>query len=115
MLEKPTTQESWRGEHHRANPDNDDQIDEINVTFRGSMSITSKTQGKKLEREIGLTKHIEPERRIKWSDTDIWFGPKDDPEIELYNRNLPFVIKLTIRRHKVPKTLVDNGLHSTSS
>jgi hypothetical protein len=27
---------------------------EINVIFRGSMSLTSKTQGKKLQREISL-------------------------------------------------------------
>jgi hypothetical protein len=43
--------EPHRGEHHRANPDNEEQIDEINVIFGGSMSIASKTQGKKLERE----------------------------------------------------------------
>jgi hypothetical protein len=29
-------------------------MDEINVIFRGNLSITSKTQGKKLEREIGM-------------------------------------------------------------
>jgi hypothetical protein len=29
------------------------------------MSITSKMQGKKLEREIGLAQHIELERRMK--------------------------------------------------
>jgi hypothetical protein len=29
-------------------------MDEINVIFRGSLSIASKTQGKKLEREINL-------------------------------------------------------------
>jgi hypothetical protein len=72
------------------------------------MSITLKTQGKKLKREIGLAKHIESKRRIKWSDTDISFRPEDHPEIELYNQNLPFVVNLTIRRHKVAKTLVDN-------
>jgi hypothetical protein len=54
MLEKPTTQEPQRGEHHRADPNNEDQMDEINVIFEGSLSITSKTQGKKLEREISL-------------------------------------------------------------
>jgi hypothetical protein len=32
----------------------DEQMGEINVIFRGSMSITSKTQGKKLEQEINL-------------------------------------------------------------
>jgi hypothetical protein len=42
-------QEPRRGEHRRANPDNEDQMGEINVIFRGSMSIASKTQEKKLE------------------------------------------------------------------
>jgi hypothetical protein len=46
---------------------------------------------------------------MKWSDTDISFGPKDHPKIELSNQNLPFVVKLPIRRHKVAKTLIDNG------
>jgi hypothetical protein len=50
MAQKPR-----RGKHHRANPpDDEEQMGEINVIFRGSMSITSKTQGKKLEREINL-------------------------------------------------------------
>jgi hypothetical protein len=40
---------------------------------------------------------------------DIPFGPDDDPEIELSDRNLPFVVKLLIRRHNVDKTLIDNG------
>jgi hypothetical protein len=31
---------------------------EINVIFGGSMSITSKTQGKKLQREISLAQQI---------------------------------------------------------
>jgi hypothetical protein len=35
---------------------------EINMIFGGSMSITSKTQGKKLQREISLTQQIEPGR-----------------------------------------------------
>jgi hypothetical protein len=51
MLEKPATQEAWRGEHRWVNLDNEDQMNEINVIFEGSLSITSKTQGKKLERE----------------------------------------------------------------
>jgi hypothetical protein len=46
---------------------------------------------------------------MKWSDTDISFGPEDHPKIELSNQNLPFVVKLPIRRHKVAKTLIDNG------
>jgi hypothetical protein len=71
-------------------------MDEINVIFRGSMSITSKTQGKKLEREISLGQCIEPERRMKWSNIDISFGPEDHPETEFSNRNLPFMVKLSI-------------------
>jgi hypothetical protein len=50
---------------------------EINVIFGGSMSITSKTQGKKLEQEISLAQRIEPRRRMRWSDVDISFGPHD--------------------------------------
>jgi hypothetical protein len=57
----PVAQEPHQGKHCRANPDNDDQMGEINVIFRGSMSITSKTQGKKLEWEIILAQCIEPE------------------------------------------------------
>jgi hypothetical protein len=68
------------------------------------MSITSKTQGKKLEREISLAQRIEPRRRMKWSDVDISFGLEDHLEMELSERNLPFIIKLPIERHKV-----DNG------
>jgi hypothetical protein len=45
---------------------------------------------------------------MKWSGTDISFGPKDHSKIELSNQNLPFVVKLPIRRHKVAKTLIDN-------
>jgi hypothetical protein len=79
------------------------------MIFKGSMSIVSKTQGKKLEREISLAQCIEPRRKMKWSDVDISFGPEDHPEIELSERNLPFVVKLPIERHKVSKTLIDNG------
>jgi hypothetical protein len=42
-------QEPYQGKHRRANPDDDEQMGEINVIFRGSISITSKSQGKKLE------------------------------------------------------------------
>jgi hypothetical protein len=73
------------------------------------MSISSKTQGKKLERVISLAPRIEPGRRIKWFDIDISFRPKDHPKTELSNRNLPFLVKLSIGRHKVAKALVDNG------
>jgi hypothetical protein len=46
---------------------------------------------------------------MKWSDVDISFRPRDHPETELSDRNLPFVIKLPIGRHKVAKTLINNG------
>jgi hypothetical protein len=82
---------------------------EINVIFRASMSIALKTQGKKLEREISLAHCIEPERRMRWSDVDILFGPQDHSDTELSDRNLPFVVKLPTGRHKVAKTLIDNG------
>jgi hypothetical protein len=82
---------------------------EINIIFRGSMSITSKTQGKKLQHEISLAQRIEPRRKMRWSDIDISFGPEDHPDIELSDRNLPFMIKILIVRHKVAKTLIDGG------
>jgi hypothetical protein len=44
-----------------------------------------------------------------WSDVDISFGPNDHPETKLYNRNLSFVVKLPVGRHKVAKKLIDNG------
>jgi hypothetical protein len=79
------------------------------VIFGGSLSIVSKTQGKKLEREreINLAQRIKPRRRMKWSETDISFGPLG---IELTNHNLPLRVKILIRRHKVAKTLIDNGV-----
>jgi hypothetical protein len=67
--------------HRQADPDNKDQMDEINVIFRGNISIASKTQGKKIKREISLTQCIEPDRRMKWSETRILFGPEDHSEI----------------------------------
>jgi hypothetical protein len=103
-------QEPRQDEHRQANPaTTDEQMREINVIFGGSMSIASKTQGKKLEREISLAQRIEPGRKMKWSDVDISFGPEDHPKTELSERNLSFVIKLPIGRHKVGKTLIDNG------
>jgi hypothetical protein len=51
MVEKPVAQEPRHGEHHWVDLDNDSEMDKINVIFRGSISITSKTQGKKLKRE----------------------------------------------------------------
>jgi hypothetical protein len=56
-----------------------------------------------------LAQHIKPERKMKWSDVDISFRPEDHLETELSERNLPFVVKLSIRRHKLTKTLIDNG------
>jgi hypothetical protein len=50
-------------------------MDEINVIFGGSMSMTSRTQVKKLKREINLAQRIEPKRRMKWSDTNIVTSP----------------------------------------
>jgi hypothetical protein len=90
-------QEPRRGGHHQVDPDNEDQMGEINVIFRGSMSIASKMQGKKLKRGITLAQRTEPKRKMKWSDMDISFRPKDHPEIELSKRNLPFMVKLLIR------------------
>jgi hypothetical protein len=73
------------------------------------MSITSKMQGKKLQREISLAQRIKPGRRMRWSDVDISFGLEDHPITELSKRNLPFVVKIPIRRHRVVKTMIDNG------
>jgi hypothetical protein len=81
---------------------------EINIIFEGSMSIASKTQQKKLMREISLAQRIKPGRKIRWYDVDILFGLEDHLETELFDRNLPFVVKLPIGRHKVAKTLIDN-------
>jgi hypothetical protein len=82
---------------------------EISMIFGGSMSITSKTQGKKLQREINLDQRIKPGRRMRWSDVDISFGPEDHPNTELFERNLPFVVKIPIGRHRVAKTIIDSG------
>jgi hypothetical protein len=85
----PAPLDAHRGEHRWANlPDDDEQMVEINVIFGGSMSIVSKTQSKKLEREISLTQRIEPERMIRWSNVDISFGPKDHLDTELSDQNL---------------------------
>jgi hypothetical protein len=43
-----------------------------------------------------------------WSDVDISFGPEDHLDTELFERNLSFVIKIPIRRHKLAKTLIDS-------
>jgi hypothetical protein len=103
-------QEPRRGEHRRAHPpNNDEQIGEINVIFGGNIPIASKTQGKKLEWEINLAQRIEPGRMMRWFDVGISFIPQDHPDIELFDKNLSFVIKLPIGRHKVAKILIDNG------
>lgn len=100
--------EPRRGDHRQAD-DEEEEYGSINMIFGGSLSITSKTQTKKLEREIHLDQKIEPGQKMKWSDTDIRFGPEDHPVTELSNRNLSFVVKLPIGKHKVAKTLIDTG------
>jgi hypothetical protein len=82
---------------------------EVNIIFGVSMSLTSKTQGKKLQREISLAQCIEPGRRMRWSDVDISFGPEDHPDVELSDRNLSFIVKIPIGCHKVAKTLIHSG------
>jgi hypothetical protein len=79
------------------------------MIFKGSMSTASKSQGKKLERGINLAQCTKPERRMKWSETDISFRLEYQLETELSNWNLPFMVKLLIGCHKVAKTLIDNG------
>jgi hypothetical protein len=73
------------------------------------MSITYKTQGKKLQREISIAQQIEPGRRMMWYDVDIWLRLEDHPDMELSDRNLPFVVKILIELHKVAKILIDSG------
>jgi hypothetical protein len=46
---------------------------------------------------------------MRWSDVDISFGPEDHPIMELSERNLPFVVKIPIGRHRVAKTMIDCG------
>jgi hypothetical protein len=45
---------------------------------------------------------------MKWFNVDISSRSEDHLETELSERNLPFVVKLPIGRHKVAKTLIDN-------
>jgi hypothetical protein len=45
---------------------------------------------------------------MRWTDVDILFGSQDHPDTELFNQNLPFVVKLLIRWHKAAKTLINN-------
>jgi hypothetical protein len=105
----PAPQNPRQSKHRRVDPDGDEQMGEINMIFGGSMSITSKTQGKKLPREISLAQRIEPGRMMKWSDVRISFVPEDHPDTELSERNLPFVVKIPIGWYKVAKTLIDSG------
>jgi hypothetical protein len=46
---------------------------------------------------------------MRWSDDYISFGPEDHLDMELSERNLPFVVKILIGRHKVTKTLIESG------
>jgi hypothetical protein len=46
---------------------------------------------------------------MRWSDIGISFGLEDHPDIELSDKNLPFVVNILIGRHKVAKTLIDSG------
>ncbi len=46
---------------------------------------------------------------MRWSEVDISFGPEDHPITELSDRNLPFVVKIPIGRHRVAKTMIDSG------
>jgi hypothetical protein len=71
----PALQEPRWVDQRREESDEDEQMEEINVIFGGSMPLTSKTQGKKLQCEISLAQHIEPGRRMRWSDVDISFRP----------------------------------------
>jgi hypothetical protein len=47
---------------------------------------------------------------MRWSDVDISFGLEDNPDTELFDKNLPFVVKILIGRHKVAKSLIDSGV-----
>jgi hypothetical protein len=46
---------------------------------------------------------------MKSFDVGISFGLEDYLDMKLSDRNLPFVVKIPIRRHKVAKTLIDSG------
>jgi hypothetical protein len=46
---------------------------------------------------------------MRWSDVDISFRLEDHPNTELSKRNLPFVVKIPIGRHRVAKTMIDSG------
>jgi hypothetical protein len=46
---------------------------------------------------------------MRWSDVGISFRPENHPDTELSDRNLSFVVKISIEPHKVAKTLIDCG------
>jgi hypothetical protein len=46
---------------------------------------------------------------MKWNKVGISFGPEDHLDMELSDRNLFFMIKIPIGRHKLAKTLIDSG------
>jgi hypothetical protein len=46
---------------------------------------------------------------MRWSDDYISFEPEDHPDTKLSERNLPLVVKIPIRWHKVAKTLINSG------
>jgi hypothetical protein len=46
---------------------------------------------------------------MRWSEVNISFGPEDHPITELSDRNLLFVVKIPIGRHRVAKTMIDSG------
>jgi hypothetical protein len=46
---------------------------------------------------------------MRWSDDYISFGPEYHPDTELSERNLLFIVKILIGRHKVAKTLINSG------
>jgi hypothetical protein len=46
---------------------------------------------------------------MRWFDIGISFGSEDHSEVELLDRNLPFIVKILIKRHKVAKTLIGSG------
>jgi hypothetical protein len=64
------------------------------MIFGGNMSITSKTQEKKLEREISLAQRIEPGRMMRWSNVDISFRPQGHPDTELSGKKLINYLRL---------------------
>jgi hypothetical protein len=105
----PAPQEPRWVDQRRADFDGDEQMGKINMIFGCRMSITSKTQRKRLQCEISQTQRIELGRRMKWSNVSILFRPEDHPDTELFDRNLPFMVKIPIGQHKVAKTLIDNG------